>query len=463
MQTELLVPGITQYRIEGEDEQKEHKFIFTDGNQTWLKERDIECLKWLWDIKILSLKNFKYYTTQLYNVEYDSNRKRDEVIKNRFQRFRNRGLIEKLVHKATKTVFFKLGKNGYSVLEFFGYIPPGERYYAELKNAEKIDHFNAIRNTLIKTIVQIKKQNLADENMEYDAIGPYPLSSKMIEQHNEKEPEKKQLAFFKPDWILKTKNGFLNIEVDTGKQNLGVINAKINNYLDYFEHNPGGVHDVMFVVVDNDDTYFEYTGEYGKKRKVRPVNIKELIINRIAHKVPNINFYVTTMLPAPTLIVNLLKGYYPISNRSEHVKSVAAALDRNPSFNYEVELLENVNDDYYFAEVDPSMYADGIYRLSKNGQEYETVLVKVMEEGSTSCYDEIVYLNDLVNKKMFKKKVDRVIAIYRHQKELESDYFNVSLNKVWFVGKDLLFNNPTEPPAFYQFEGTKKEVQLIEG
>lgn len=343
-------------------------------------------------------------------------------------------------------IYYRIGKEGGIVLEKIGQIQDESEVNSEDLSARRnFDHYFAIRDVVLLTMINLKKfkrnvSSLPPSEIPYYEIGMEGTSPVVV-----------------PDWVLTSEYGFLNIELDTGTENLTRLKEKIAKYVKYASQRSNEIHHVLIVVIDGNDEALKYSNEIAKDRSGRISNLKEAIICSNAHVYSNLNFYVVTMSRAGEVGFKVLTGEYPYpaDKRSNEINATLSLLELNHSFGYELEWL--MDDDFYLADVNCTLYADGHYFFKGHTeQKSEVVLMKLMEEGSVKCLDQITYLNLLQTEKRFKRHVDKIIAIYRNNKELENDVFGKVLSHIHFCSSEQLGYNFEKLPMFYQTVNTSR-------
>ncbi|QCJ45472.1 hypothetical protein FAY30_26390 (plasmid) [Bacillus sp. S3] len=410
----------------------------------WLTERDIELLKLIFDHRILSLKELKYYAESLYSVKHTT-------LAKKFQRWREEKIVVDKKY-GDRTVYYRLTKNGYYILVNEGEIVPGDTHYKELAApVNQTDHYFGIRDVVVRTLVEVKKLNM-------EVFSYSPASMPYIEKGNESSS-----PLIVPDWILTNQFGFLNIEIDTGNENLNAIEAKIDKYVKYATDRPDENHHVLIVIMDNQDKFFRYQKEFGLDRSGRVANVKRAIIGANAHVHSNLHFYVAPMNKAHHMACSILTGQSKLIDelRSSEIEAIQTLLIMNNNFNYEIEQL-NAND-FYLPEVSNDLYADA-HVLLKDGdsEKRKVVLIKLMEEGSCKCLDELNYLNTLRMEKRFKQKVNKIIAIYRSTSEFEYDSLGKPIMQhVVFGVKERLMSDIDSPPFYKNANQFKKGAGIL--
>jgi Replication-relaxation len=406
----------------------------------WLMDKDIELMKLIWEHRILSLKELKFYSNALYDIK-------PGTLERKLQRWRDENIVTSKKY-GDLTVYYRLAKNGYFILENEGEIAKGKYHYKELAApANQTDHYFGIRDVVIRSLVEMRKLELTVTSLS-PADVPYIVPS--IEPN---------YPFVVPDWILKNKeHEYLNIELDTGNENLAAIEAKIEKYVKYASHRPSEIHHVMIVIMDNQDEFFKYQKDFGLDRQGRIANVKRVVIRANAQVHSNLKFFVSPMSRAHHMAFNILTGQSQITEeeRSNEINAIQLLLTMNNKFKYEIEHLNA--SDFYLPDVPPALYADGhLLFCDKAGKKQYWVLLKIMEEGSARCLDELNYLNTLRIEQRFKKEVDRIIAIYRTSVEFENDSFGKPIMQhVIFTIKEQLMMDMDSEPFFKNVNQYKK-------
>lgn len=410
----------------------------------WLTERDVELLKLIFDHRILSLKELKYYADSLYGVKHTT-------LAKKFQRWREEKIVIDKKY-GDRTVYYRLTKNGYHILENEGKIVLGDNHYKELSApANQTDHYFGIRDVVIRTLVEVQKLNM-------EVFSFSPATMPYVEKGSDSSS-----PLIVPDWILTNQFGFLNIELDTGNENLTAIEAKIEKYVKYATDRPDENHHVLIVIMDNQDKYFRYQKDFGLDRRGRVANVKRAIIGANAHVHSNLHFYVSPMNRAHHMACSILTGQSKLTNelRSSEIEAIQSLLIMNSKFNYGIEPLNSK--DFYLSEVSKDLYADAHILLNDvESDKRKVVLIKLMEEGSCKCLDELNYLNTLRVDKRFKRKVDKIIAIYRSTSEFEFDSLGKpEMHHVILGIKEKLMSDLDSPPFYKNANQFRKGAGIL--
>ncbi|WP_374717735.1 replication-relaxation family protein [Neobacillus sp.] len=409
----------------------------------WFTEQDLEVLRLIWEFKSLSLHQIKYYCEDLFNVKPKS-------IEKKLQRWREGKVViaKPYTKRPGAKIYYRLGSEGVNVLKLIGVIRSDQRIELdELPSKRTTDHYLAIRDVVLLTLIQLKHSR---DTVKSVSPSEHPYYEKGFEGTS---------PIVVPDWILLNKNGILNFEVDTGTENLNKLEEKVKKYVRYATQRSNEIHHVLITVIDENDPRLKYINDIPKDRSVRIANLKEVVLKANAHIYPNLFFWVGSVSRISKIAYNILTGDYSISaeKRSKQIKAITALFKLNATFNYEIDTLNA--DDFYLAEVNDDLYADE--HLHFYGQEQETVLLKLMEEGSVKHLDQLDYLNRLQDEKRFKKKVDKVLAIYQDNDELHNDVLGKVFPHILFTSFQQLNLDLDDYPTVYQTVNTARKESVL--
>jgi hypothetical protein len=413
----------------------------------WLSEEDIALMELMWDFKILSLYQIEYYGERLYGMKRNSIRKK-------LTRWLEKDIVANKTYakKPNAKVYYRLGPTGVEILQKRGQIRQQDSTFDEIPNLRHFDHLFGVRDAALLSMINLKKNYIEVTSF---APSKIPYFEKGMEGTS---------PIVVPDWVLVNQCGFLNIEVDTGTERLSKISEKINKYVKLAYDRPSEIYHVLLAALDESDPDLKYLGDIPKDRNVRIANLKETIINLNAHIYPNLHFYVAPLSRTGEVVYRVMTGKYAAKEHSLDITAIINLLKLNDSVKFEIEPAPS--EDFYLAEVKEDLYADGhfLFRNVEN-KETENVLMTLMEEGGAKSLDKIGYLDLLKSENRFKKKVDKILAVYRSDEELHSDVLGKVFPNVLFTSLDLLKRDLDNPPIFYQtVNGTRKEeVVLYEG
>ncbi|MDF9451435.1 hypothetical protein [Bacillus toyonensis] len=155
-------------------------------------------------------------------------------------------------------------------------------------------------------------------------------------------PDSKGNPLIIPDWIITCNNSIINIEVDTGSENIPFLENKLKKYLD-IAANPSKQYYVLFSIID--DSY--HTTSTYKKRTTRVTNLKKAFGNIPRLSVlNNLNVYVCNMGSSALVVNNILQEIRETNSlsKSHLIKKITERLNINSSFPYSVEWISNKNE-----------------------------------------------------------------------------------------------------------------------
>lgn len=206
---------------------------------------------------------------------------------------------------------------------------------------------------------------------------------------------------------------------------------------------------MLFVVAENKSEI--YTTEYPANREIRIVNIKQLIGNKVANKIQNLDFYVCSAYRAASIASNILKGIYPItqSHKESELELAMLSVQLNDDVDYTISPIEasefDLSDD-----VPEALYGDSHYTMVDhlNNKKLD-VIFNIVEEGSVNAFDRLSCLETLISSKRTKREVEQVYALYLSTAAMQNDvlpkdfkHISFSKTQVWHYKKmDIPSNN----------------------
>ncbi|RVT59529.1 hypothetical protein EM808_19750 [Niallia taxi] len=409
----------------------------------WINTKDLELLKLLYTNRILTLKQIKRYGRYILNSP-------ESTIKSKLKRWLSNDIVSidylRTLGKPAVSCY-KIGKNGFHILRNERVIEDGELVEVNIKNIKQPSHYFGIQDVVIDTLIEMK-----DKLSIISSTHPNYRTYLSDETKFNKEE-----TIIIPDWKIETSEGrILNIEFDTGSQNLNRIHEKVDNYMELAKARPAENHFVLFVVADNRSEI--YTTEYASTRETRVLNIKELIINKLAHRLENLHFYVCSAYRGSSIASNILKGVYPItrSHKESELELAVLSVQLNDDIDYTMEPREASA--YYSNDVSEELYADSHFSVIDHvSNKKMDIIFKLAEEGSVDTLDKISYLETLISSKRIKREVDKLNVLYLSTAAMQNDVIprdfqntSFSQTQVWHYKKI-----PTPKP-------TNEVVRVIE-
>ncbi|MEK4671071.1 replication-relaxation family protein [Niallia sp. FSL R7-0271] len=393
----------------------------------WINSKDLELLQLIYTNRILTLKQIKRYGRYILNVP-------ESTIKSKLKRWFSNDIVS-LEYLSTlgKPVVscYKIGKYGFQILQNEGVINDEELLEVTVKNIKQPSHYFGIQDVVIDTLIEMKdkRSTITSTHPNYKT---YSSSENMLNKE----------TIIIPDWkIATTDKKILNIEFDTGYQNLSKIKEKVDSYMELATTRPEEHHFILFVVADNKSE--TYTTEYPANREIRIVNIKQLIGNKVGNKVKNLDFYVCSAYRAPSIASNILKGIYPItqSQKESELELAMLSVQLNDDVDYTISPIEA--SEFYLSDVPDELYGDSHHAMVDhlNNKKLD-VIFNIVEEGSVNAFDRLSYLETLISSKRMKREVEQVYALYLSTAAMQNDvlpkdfkHISFSQTQVWHYKK----------------------------
>ncbi|MCM3443590.1 MULTISPECIES: replication-relaxation family protein [Metabacillus] len=347
--------------------------------------------------------------------------------------------------------YFRIGSKAIEILKDTGFIKSGEKVYEPYKisGVKNIDHYLATQEVVINTLVSLKERG----KERVDSLAPYEYLYVDADDDNE------DTKVVVPDWILKKDDMLLNIELDTGSENLDVIQDKVKRYIHLAELRPTERIIVLFVVLDDSfPSRFSYTD-----RLRRVGNMKQNLVNTKGIQSVNLDVFVVPLSRAYETAQKLVINEAPLllDRRSLEVEACVSLLSEyNEKFEYN---LSEVNQaDFYNQSIPFQYYADGIYKLSnQKGTFTDYVMFVVLEEGNVQSLDRLDFLHkSAFHFNSFNEKVNRIIVLYDSLTSFESDILGAEFAETLFIDSQTLGSSLEDEPQFhktispYRMEGT---------
>lgn len=410
--------------------ENEHKVWYSIKHTkkgAWINSKDLELLQLIYTNRILTLKQIKRYGRYILNSP-------ESTIKSKLKRWFSNDIVS-LEYLSTlgkpAVSCYKIGKYGFQILKNEGVIDDEELLEITVKNIKQPSHYFGIQDVVIDTLIEMK-----DKRTTISSSHPNYKTYSSSEHSLNKE------TIIIPDWKIETtEKRILNIEFDTGYQNLGKIKEKVDNYLDLATSRPHEHHFVLFVVADNKSE--TYTTEYPANREIRIINIKQLIGNKVANKITNLHFYVCSAYRAPSIASNILKSIFPImeSHKVSELELAILSVQLNDDVDYTISPIEA--SEFYLNDVPKELYGDSHYTLIDHRENKKSdVIFSIVEEGSVNALDRISYLETLISSKRTKREVEQLYVLYLSTASMQNDilpknfqHTSFSQTQVWHYKK----------------------------
>ncbi|MFC0476775.1 replication-relaxation family protein [Robertmurraya beringensis] len=428
-------------------EDKKRIYLF-NGQRVWITNKDLNLLLLIWKHRVLSLGQVQFYLRSRYQDSQNS-------IYQKLIKWNHMKIVTTEGYTEGKNLPYKcvrIAKNGMEILKKEGVKLDSDYNYKTLKIPKHAtaDHFFGTREVIVRFNL------LAAEHDFHKFVSVHPIELpyndinevKTFEQHV--TPGAKLTPMVTPDWILISDHAILNIESDTGSEYSDVIVEKVKKYVDYVTQGLHSKdHHVLIVPPDSyDDDILTYVKPPPKDRSKRLGTLKDYIIRASAHIIPNLHFHVVSSSRSGIVAYNILSGQY--RNRTEELSKVLGGFRDNPNL---CEAVEEINPStIYGPSVEEALYADQHLLITGKDGISILVLVKLMEEGSVKSLDELELLNYLVKNDRLEKKVDKILAVYLTDNELQHDALGErwDLQHVLFTSIQQLNKNGKSGAIFYR-------------
>jgi hypothetical protein len=419
------------------------KYIFGSNRKgVALTEDDIYILEILYKHRLLSLRQIQLYAAHK-NFKHNT-------IQKALKRWERYSLVKgkefKLKQHGVRIVYYRIGKNGIDILANEGRISGDEieSNQFSLFNDRKLEHYFGTQEIVTKASIELQKANL-----HFESINPYSTSFVNV---------------VVPDWMMKTSNASLYIELDTGTESQNTkVKEKIDKYKVLASAFPNENHFVLFAIMDES---IPTKNNYSSNREKRIAGLKRNFLTNRELEQSNLHAVVVSLNRASSIAFKILSGEYPYSAavRSDEINSVNYVwTELTEKFNYEIEPISN--EGLYMAYVDRTMYADGHFQFfDKQSKTKKIAMYVFMEEGNVNDLERLRMLNSIQARKEFKNEIHFIFGIYPSMEELESDVIGEVLPYVLLGEKKRWVYERDNWPLYYRMVTpfTKEEVRLNE-
>lgn len=403
-----------------------------------LQQYEIEMLTLIYNHRLLTTKQLHTWVKQSAAITYKS-------FYNRMKKLANMDLVVEheysLGQKGFYFKYYRIGSKGLEIIIDNQKLPDKIiRDISRFSHVKNIDHFLSTQELIIHALVH------AEEHIQ--ALSPF----------DNVETLEKDFPSVIPDWIVKSSKQTIYLELDTGSEANAVIKEKAKKYLDLCESNPTSSFVVFFSVLDSS---FPSRYSYGHRTK-RIANLKHTLKDLLGHKVPNLEVYVVPFARSKPLLLDIIAAKAPNSKGQKKIETELAilTLDKlNSSFPYQFSKMDMER--YYPSNVEEYYRVDGVYQVSHGGSNtaFETLAVLLMEEGNVHSLNRLDFTHHFIRSGRFKKKVDRLLLVYKRSEELERDLIGKAYNSVLLGSMEKWGNDLDNEPLFYkQISPYKKEI-----
>ncbi|MGE6755935.1 replication-relaxation family protein [Rossellomorea sp. NPDC071047] len=354
--------------------------------------------------------------------------------------------------KGVRFYYYRLGPKGYSVLVNIGLIPYSESGDLEILRKvsyiRNLDHYLGTQEVVINTLCSTDRTS---------------IESYHPQEHLLLSDEFSETALVIPDWILKDENTFVYLELDTGTEGLPVIKDKVERYRDWANMNPLQQHFVVFVSLDDS---FQSKKKYGDKvRRIGNMKRSSMNIFNEDPELENLEIFFLPLRTASTSINKMLSNTVPF-NKEERVLEVEVGMrlfsELNSDFPYH--LSEIPLDEVYFENTNERHKVEKVYQVqNESGTLIETIGMIHLHEGHLLSLERLDASYHLINEQKMKRRIDRLIAVYENQEELESDVLGEEYSNLLLGDNCSWEENLFTLPVFYkQVSPYRLEVTTFE-
>lgn len=346
-----------------------------------------------------------------------------------------------LGQKGFRYNYYSIGTKGIEVLLSSGYIKSDTKLYNHFRvaGAKNLDHYLSTQEVVISTLLRLQKEGI-------DGVENYSPYDYLYRDETADSPDKKYVV---PDWIMRKGDTFLNIELDTGTENLDMIHDKVQGYIRLALSRQTENHIVLFAVLDDS---FPSRNSYSERPR-RIGNMKQALVNSRDIQTPNLDVYVVSLSRATDFAYRLITNQSPfdVGRKSLEVEAAVSLLGKyNTVFEYQFTELDL--ESYYHPSIPFYYHADGIYKLSNQAGTFsETVMFLVLEEGYVQALDKLDFLyKSAFQFNAFNERIDRMIVLYDSQTALLSDILGAEFPNVLFVDGQTVGSSLGSEPIFYK-------------
>ncbi|MFD6903521.1 replication-relaxation family protein, partial [Streptomyces diastaticus] len=190
--------------------------------------------------------------------------------------------------------YYKLAKRGIAALTETGSIKAdeAETIYRQILSLKIPKPHNLAVSSLVN--------NLQIKLMEKNIKNQHERGGTWVQQYQTELP-------FVPDWVFANRRCTVFLEVDSGTEQLSMIETKVQRYIDYAATSE----DKIMVVFSIMDTSVDY--ELSADRSKRIVSLKESV-PPYQHWPKNLSIYVISAERTPELIIRMFEDIEPLSD-----------------------------------------------------------------------------------------------------------------------------------------------------
>ncbi|OIK06464.1 replication-relaxation family protein [Bacillus sp. MUM 13] len=411
----------------------------------YLDNEDLRILKFIWNQRLLTTRQIASYYHELKGIT-------QKGVANKLRSWAKYNVLvanEYVIRKQFGIHFkyYRIGKFGFEILKEEGLIQSKENVELDYKwftnSIKNIEHFFATQ----EVVTQLHCYLL---HTTFDSVFP-------LRNPHENALAENQLVL--PDWVVSKENTIVNIETDSGREQLTVIENKIKNYEFIAKKHPENTYHILFSVID--DSFKSLM--YQENREKRVAGIKNQMLTRPFLRIENLYIHVVPLKSAGLVAANILNGDAPlISEKRQEIVEDNMNFVWNTIFDDFHFKITACDDDIYPSNLESNYYADKCvwFQDKINKERKFRVLVVVMEEGSFKAFDRLHRLDQFNNgPNQFKCQIEFILVMYRTDEELQRDVLGRKFEKMLFGSLEGWLEQESESPIFYYTKSSyRKEV-----
>ncbi|MBU8908066.1 replication-relaxation family protein [Desertibacillus haloalkaliphilus] len=418
--------------------------IANNRRGVWLSALEIDLIKILLNNRFLTTKQIIYFLVQC------GNNFNENSIRNRLFKLESIGFIDSYEYVLGNDGFifkyYQVTKKCVDCLVEEGLILDSFSSYKAISMGANsitkyIEHTFSINEIVIRTLVTNRLEN-DDGTLGYkvESLSPH----KYVYWDN-KNPSSRLIV---PDWIFKKENRFVNVEVDSGSEDIKELELKVLAYIKLLDQRPNENHTVLIALMDDSIP----TRSYRMNRNKRISNIRDSLNKLDKLRRSHLEVYVVQLERAHRLVDQLLYDSdsikYDKSYLKNEIKKIVEAVSQNDHFHFDFRLWGG--SDEYIDKLNHHLSPDGIVEVvePRTGQSEKWVLL-MMREGHNMSLEKLSFLHKQMVTGSYPFLVDRLLCIYETPGELSSDNIGKTFKGVLFSdykNLDTFF----EEPKFYK-------------
>ncbi|UNL87455.1 replication-relaxation family protein [Priestia koreensis] len=330
--------------------------------------------------------------------------------------------------------YYRISHTGLDILMSEGLLTEDKHRYQmkRLATMKHVDHYLTIQEVVTSIIAK---------GLEHDK----PLRSiRPLEYLGNDQISSKDTVV--PDWVIGYNDTYLMIELDMGTEQLSLVDEKILKYKQEALQNPDKTYKVL--VVELDESMNLRFVPSNRERRVG--NMKQKLMYSKALGVENLDVYVMPLYRAYELGYKLLMGDRPYTKAfiEGDMQHLLKNLNANSIFGF---TLEPIMDEFvYIPSPNYPVRADMVCHLVNEAGHYiETIMFLFIEEGSVESMATLDLLNEYVKKGLTQVPIQRIIAIYENEEEMNGDIIGIDYKNVYF-GNSASYGYTGQEPTFYR-------------